>query len=106
MSYSNFVVILGEIYNFPSFRENLYGSDVEVDYRGYEVSVENFIRVLTGRIEEGTPRNKRLLSDHQSNILIYMSGHGGDGFLKFQDHTELTSTDVAEAIETMAQNRR
>lgn len=27
---------------------DLYGSDIEVDYRGYEVTVENFIRVLTG----------------------------------------------------------
>jgi phosphatidylinositol glycan class K len=27
---------------------NMYGSEIEVDYRGYEVSVENFIRVLTG----------------------------------------------------------
>jgi phosphatidylinositol glycan class K len=27
---------------------DLYGESVEVDYRGYEVSVENVIRVLTG----------------------------------------------------------
>jgi len=27
---------------------DLYGDNVEVDYRGYEVTVENFIRVLTG----------------------------------------------------------
>ena len=27
---------------------NLYGTNIEVDYRGYEVSVENFLRVLTG----------------------------------------------------------
>ncbi|KAE9555152.1 hypothetical protein FO519_001647 [Halicephalobus sp. NKZ332] len=96
----------GEIYNYPELRENLYGLNVEVDYRGYEVSVENFIRVLTDQLPEGTPRSKRLLSDHQSNILIYMSGHGGDGFLKFQDHTELTSTEVADAVETMSKNQR
>jgi hypothetical protein len=29
-------------------RVDLYGTNVEVDYRGYEVTVENFIRVLTG----------------------------------------------------------
>jgi GPI-anchor transamidase subunit K len=29
---------------------DLYGDNVEVDYRGYEVTVENFIRVLTGKI--------------------------------------------------------
>ena len=56
----------------------------QVDYRGYEVTVENFIRVLTGRLPPSTPRSKRLLSDERSNILIYMTGHGGDGFLKFQ----------------------
>lgn len=26
----------------------LYGDNIEVDYRGYDVTVENFIRVLTG----------------------------------------------------------
>ena len=56
----------------------------QVDYRGYEVTVENFIRVMTGRLPPSTPRSKRLLSDNRSNILIYMTGHGGDGFLKFQ----------------------
>ena len=59
-------------------------SVTQVDYRGYEVTVENFIRVLTGRLPPSTPRSKRLLSDNRSNILIYMTGHGGDGFLKFQ----------------------
>jgi glycosylphosphatidylinositol transamidase (GPIT) subunit GPI8 len=27
---------------------DLYGENIEVDYRGYEVNVENFIRLLTG----------------------------------------------------------
>ena len=26
-----------------------------------------------------------LLSDTGSNVLLYLSGHGGDGFLKFRD---------------------
>jgi phosphatidylinositol glycan class K len=38
----------GRVYNSESHRLNVYGRDVEVDYRGYEVTVENFIRVLTG----------------------------------------------------------
>ena len=41
-----------------------------------------------------------------SNILIYMTGHGGDGFLKFQDSEELTSTELGDAIEQMYQKRR
>lgn len=40
----------------------------------FKVTVENFIRVLTGRLPPSTPRSKRLLSDDRSNILIYMTG--------------------------------
>ncbi|VDK66484.1 unnamed protein product [Onchocerca ochengi] len=93
----------GTVYNSKYERINLYGIEVEVDYRGYEVSVENFMRVMTGRVHPATPRSKRLLSDHQSNILIYLTGHGGDGFLKFQDAEELTNVDLADAIETLYQ---
>ena len=85
---------------------NVYGDDVEVDYRGYEVTVENFIRVLTGRLPPSTPRSKRLLTDERSNILVYMTGHGGDGFLKFQDAEEISSVELADAFEQMWQKRR
>lgn len=85
---------------------NVYGDDVEVDYRGYEVTVKNFIRVLTGRLPEGTPLSKKLLSDETSNILIYMSGHGGDGFLKFQDSEEISSIELADVMEQMWQKKR
>lgn len=38
----------GNVWSNPGKRLDLYGDSVEVDYRGYEVSVENVIRVLTG----------------------------------------------------------
>lgn len=81
-------------------------SDIEVDYRGYEVTAESFVRLLTDRLDADMPRNKRLLTDRQSNVLIYMTGHGGDGFLKFQDAEELTEIDLADAIETMHEQKR
>ena len=79
------------VFNNANQNINVYGDDVEVDYRGYEVTVENFIRVLTGRLPPSTPKSKRLLSDERSNILVYMTGHGGDGFLKFQDAEEVSN---------------
>jgi glycosylphosphatidylinositol transamidase (GPIT) subunit GPI8 len=39
-----------QVFNDESHRLNVYGTNVEVDYRGYEVTVENFIRVLTGEL--------------------------------------------------------
>ncbi|KAI0027515.1 peptidase C13 family-domain-containing protein [Vararia minispora EC-137] len=85
---------------------DLYGENIEVDYRGYEVTVENLLRVLTGRVEPSVPRSKRLLSDDRSNIFVYMTGHGGNEFLKFQDNEEMSTFDVADAFEQMWQKKR
>jgi phosphatidylinositol glycan class K len=37
---------------------------------------------------------------------IYLTGHGGDEFLKFQDVTELLAQDLADGLATMAEQRR
>ncbi|XP_056120321.1 GPI-anchor transamidase [Rhinichthys klamathensis goyatoka] len=94
------------VFSHKNMELNVYGDDVEVDYRGYEVTVENFLRVLTGRLPTSTPRSKRLLSDDRSNILIYLTGHGGNGFLKFQDSEEISNMELADAFEQMWQKRR
>ncbi|ORE04386.1 hypothetical protein BCV72DRAFT_211396 [Rhizopus microsporus var. microsporus] len=94
------------VYNNAARHIDLYGNNVEVDYRGYEVTVENFIRMLTGRVAPNTPRSKRLLSDDRSNILVYMTGHGGNEFLKFQDAEEISAYDLADAFKQMAEKKR
>lgn len=91
----------GTVYSNADRKLDLYGDGIEVDYRGDEVSVENFIRLLTGRVLEGTPRSKRLMTDERSNIFVYMTGHGGEEFLKFQDSEEISAFDLADAFQTM-----
>eukprot|EP00834_Sanchytrium_tribonematis_P009043 NODE_1412_length_1123_cov_0.710938.p1 type:complete len:256 gc:universal NODE_1412_length_1123_cov_0.710938:830-63(-) len=95
----------GTVYNDGKRSTNLYGSDVEVDYRGYEANVDNFLRVLTGRTKN-MPISKQLRTDDQSRILVYLTGHGGDGFLKFQDYEELTSKDLADSFAQMFDRKR
>ena len=68
--------------------------------------IENFIRVLTDRWPSEVPRSKRLATDEKSNILIYMTGHGGDEFLKFQDSEEINSFDIADAFQQMWEKKR
>lgn len=94
------------VFNDRSQSIDIYGDRIEIDYRGYDVTVENFVRLLTGRVNDNTPRNKRLLSDEHSNILVYMAGHGGDEFLKFQDAEEITSLDLDDIFKQMWQKRR
>ena len=60
----------GTVYNNADRALDLYGDNIEVDYRGYEVTVENFIRLLTDRLGEDVPRQKRLGSDAGSNVLV------------------------------------
>jgi phosphatidylinositol glycan class K len=96
----------GTVYSNSDRAVDLYGDNIEVDYRGYEVTVENFIRLLTDRVGAEMPRSKRLLTDDRSNILIYMTGHGGDEFLKFQDAEEIGAWDLADAFEQMWEKKR
>ncbi|KAG9313391.1 peptidase C13 family-domain-containing protein, partial [Chiua virens] len=96
----------GNVYAKAGRHLDLYGDNIEVDYRGYEVTVENFIRLLTGRVNPSVPRSKRLLTDDRSNIFVYMTGHGGNEFLKFQDNEEISAFDIADAFEQMWQKKR
>lgn len=96
----------GTVYNNADRVLDLYGENIEVDYRGYEVTVENFIRLLTDRWDDDVPRSKRLLTDDRSNIFIYMTGHGGNEFLKFQDAEEIGAVDIADAFEQMSEKKR
>ena len=90
-------VFASKIFADESHATDLYGADVEIDYRGYEVTPENVLRVLYGEHPPSTPESKRLRSDAGSNVLFYLTGHGGDEFLKFQDQREILSRDVADA---------
>ncbi|KEP60803.1 UNVERIFIED_CONTAM: peptidase c13 family protein [Hammondia hammondi] len=104
----------GRIFNDHTRTLNLYGTgdssgggnSVEVDYRGDEVQVATLLQLLAGRHNPATPRGKRLLTDENSQVLLYLSGHGGDGFLKFQDWEEISSVDLADAVAQMKAQRR
>lgn len=96
----------GSVFNRHEHNLDLYGDNIEVDFRGYEVTVENFVRLLTDRWDEDMPKSKRLDTDSNSNILVYLTGHGGDDFLKFQDAEEIQAWDIADAFGQMWEKRR
>ena len=82
------------------------GADIEVDYQGEEARVESFLNVLTGRHYSDTPRSKRLESNANSSVLIFLSGHGGDEFFKFHDSEEFSAQDLGAAIRDMELKKR
>lgn len=82
---------------------SLYDSSTQVDYRGEDVTVRNFVHALTGHQTAGLPV---LNTNNESNILIYLTGHGGDQFFKFQDVEEIMTQHLASVFQQMhAANR-
>ena len=63
-------MISAQIFNNEDHRLNLYGSDVEVDYRGRDVDAAAVLDLLLGRHEPYVPATKRLRSDSNSNVLV------------------------------------
>jgi glycosylphosphatidylinositol transamidase (GPIT) subunit GPI8 len=54
------------------FQESWYDHQTEIDYRGADVTIQNVINALLGQAP------KSLHSNADSNVLIYLTGHGGD----------------------------
>jgi glycosylphosphatidylinositol transamidase (GPIT) subunit GPI8 len=79
------------------YRPSWYSNHTELDYRGSDVTVQTFMDSLLGL----APRSLR--TDSESNLLIYVTGHGGDQFFKFQDEEELTAQDIANLMERLYQ---
>ena len=85
----------------PDGWKNLY-DDVEVDYSGTDVTVDNFFRVLLGRHHRYTAPNQRLDNiDENTNVFIYLTGHGGDQFFKFRDLEHFSTSDFRSVLEEM-----
>ncbi len=90
----------GSIYHDLSKVIDLY-QNVEIDYHGDEVTGNLFLQLLSGKSDKSIPISKRLQSNNDSNILVYLSGHGGDEFFKFHDTEEISAFDIAESIKEL-----
>ncbi|EGD76563.1 hypothetical protein PTSG_07678 [Salpingoeca rosetta] len=84
----------------------VYDEEIEVDFRGTEVTADTFIRVMTGRVSAKLPASKQLRSGPDSNIFVFMTGHGGVDFLKFRDTHVISGAELGDMFYTMHEKRR
>lgn len=82
-------------------RRSVITDTTEIDYQGRDATVENFLRVLTGKHPPHTALNKRLNTRSSSKVLLYLTGHGHDEMFKFNDQQELLAVDFANALQQM-----
>ena len=95
-----------QIFNNKDNKINLYGCDAQVDFNAYETDIQAALSTLQGRYDENTPISRQLRSDENSSVLVYITGHGGENFIKFQDQEYLSNEDIAQTIAVMAAQKR
>ena len=62
--------------------------------------------ICVDRHDVSVNRNKLLNTDQNSKIFFYMTGHGGEDFMKFRNVEEVSSHDLSGAFEQMWQQGR
>lgn len=95
-----------KIFHKTPLVDNLFLEDIEIDYKGRAVTVDSFKSVLTGIHTGNVPFGKQMHSNSNSNVLVFLTGHGGENFFKFQDFEEITSKEIGQIFTTMHQNKR
>ena len=89
----------GEVYNTP-YGPNVY-EGLNIDYRGEEVTPENFLGVITGDESRVTAQTVKVLkSTEEDNVFLYFSDHGSVGLIAFPDEY-LYAEDLMTALNTM-----
>mmetsp|Transcript_24748 Transcript_24748/g.54322 ORF Transcript_24748/g.54322 Transcript_24748/m.54322 type:complete len:446 (+) Transcript_24748:271-1608(+) len=78
-----------------------YHNQTEVDYRGSDVTVQNFMDALFGL----APKSLKNLNE-DSSLTIYLSGHGGNQFFKFQDEEEIMAQDIANLMDRLREEKK
>jgi GPI-anchor transamidase subunit K len=94
-------VFQNRMYSRGSSSVSLYNaSSIEIDYRGDDVTADQFLQVLQGRKHD---KHLPVLdkTNKETRLLIYITGHGGDQFIKFHDVHECMAYDLANAIEDL-----
>jgi len=59
------------------------------------------MNILRGRFEPDFPISKRMQTNSESRIFIYMNGHGGENFFKIADTDLVHSEDLAQVFDEM-----
>eukprot|EP00890_Picochlorum_soloecismus_P003076 jgi/Picsp_1/376/NSC_00374-R1_gpi-anchor transamidase precursor len=98
----------GKLWFRPGMALGDYEKEEEtvIDYRDMEVSADSVLRVLTGNVPKGMSGSQVLGAGPNSTVLVFLTGHGGDRFLKFHDQSELMAADLGSAIEYMHRMKR
>uniref|UniRef100_A0A0A9W8J2 Legumain n=1 Tax=Lygus hesperus TaxID=30085 RepID=A0A0A9W8J2_LYGHE len=96
----------GVLINSPNGPDVYKG--VIVDYKGWDVTPENFLKVLSGNktAMKGIGSGRVIESDSNSTVFVYFVDHGGPGVLFFPDYVPLGADDLHNTLANMYRKKQ
>ncbi|KER23282.1 hypothetical protein T265_08795 [Opisthorchis viverrini] len=85
---------------FQDYQHKDVYTGVVIDYRGKDVTRDNFVRVLTGDEKLEANKRKVLKSGPDDNVFIFFSGHGATSVIVFRGE-ELYAMELNDTIAYM-----
>jgi legumain len=98
--------IKGKVFNKPDPKgpgKDVYAG-VKIDYKGGDVTPENFLNVLNGK-EMSVGSKRTLKSTSADRVFIYFSDHGATGLIAFPNG-ELYANDLNKTLKSMHDNKQ
>ncbi|KAG9393703.1 Peptidase C13, legumain [Carpediemonas membranifera] len=71
-----------------------------VGFQDQDVTASAFRKLLLG-LSGSTASTRRFEPDADSSVIVYITGHGGEQFIKFHDQHEMLAPDFASTFEDM-----
>ncbi|RZF42513.1 hypothetical protein LSTR_LSTR004432 [Laodelphax striatellus] len=96
----------GKIMNEPNGTDVYEG--VIIDYRGEDVTPENFIKVLEGdkKAMEGIGSGRVIESTENDKIFVNYDDHGSYGYVVFPNRAKLSAQNLTEAVHRMIAKKK
>jgi glycosylphosphatidylinositol transamidase (GPIT) subunit GPI8 len=92
----------GELFADASLSQNLSPcGDTEVDLEGHAVTGVTLMQTLLGQLPPDAPGQLRFDSNSNSTVLVYVTGHSGDSFMKWHDVDFMSSRDFSYVAAAM-----
>ncbi|KAI6204545.1 Kinesin-like protein [Aphelenchoides besseyi] len=94
----------GKLFNNPTGHDVYEGC--KIDYRGEDVTAENFMTILKGNSSAVNGGNGRVLqSGPNDRVFVYFADHGDSGVINFPNN-DLTAHDLNQTIHEMNEKQK
>ncbi|KAF6216389.1 hypothetical protein GE061_000731 [Apolygus lucorum] len=95
----------GKVFNRPNGKDVYAG--VKIDYRGNDVTPDNFLNILSGNkaAMAGKGTGRVIESDEKSNLFVYLVDHGANQLVAFDD-LYLTANNLHLTITSMHSHKK